>query len=1077
MLTPSQPGAEKSPSDKSPNPKRGSVWKIVLWGVAVLFVIAILLAVFFWTQRYSLIENYAKNLLREQGIEAELSITSLSREAVILRDVSLTYQSEPNQSEASPFFKAKRIEADYILKEAMNGRMKRLRLVEPFAKITLDEQFRIIDGWLPPRDQESDGAPITIPEYGLQIEDGEFDMVTPYGEPIISINADIKETDQFVATLLLKPSSYQYHDWTTEGSARLDMKVDGNNKDIDGLIKIDSLAGEGLVVSEATLSIVGPLTVNTQLPIDIDTLDMDFNGRITGAAELIENRVFSLDTSEFDWSGAIMRRTQSRVSPHVEGQLGLATEKFSILNKGRAKELAQLLTLSEPLLKTPIAQHFSPSLTATLENLLEQSAIDTRADINFDGETASIALVAPFRTQRNNQTLEVWPSADVPLYVWNHSDKAMKLAFNANLNSPVPLALTNARMGAVSSNAWQLQGVTQFSGQMATKASWRVKADGEATRLAPFKANLNYVSNEKTRRLMVQGGIDFDGRLPMGYVEKLVTRGRVDLNLAPLGQNGLSLNYTPSDPIMTLSKLTNDTDWILKDVSFKLAPKASKAGPHFATQGLDKAKIAAGLETVSFSAFHKTEDNNFAIQADNVVADGALNFTKAVQDWTLDFQSAHMTSDTLPMSGTKAYIPTGSAAINYTTDALNFDFETPSLNVSLLQGSAEGLAVKAKGTPDDFWIEHSGGVIETDMADIPQWPVTGRAHYTTSGISGHAEAVVPRANNAIVKSDYHYFEGAGRAQVNLESLVFKPRGFQPQDLIPALRGKITSVEGVVAATVNLTFADGALEQSDGILDLTNMNFSTPPGPVKGLNTQIKLSSLLPFQSQGVQTLTLEEFNPGIALKGGAAEYELLPEGVRITSARWPLGEGAFALDPFTWSYGALQNRVVMRLDDIPINELLKTFGNEKIEATGIARGEFPVVVEGIKVTVDKGFIEAKDGGTIRYNPDEGTAVTYSQEQALDIIRRQDTAEYRNLARDAMREFKYRELRASVDGPLDGDVELAVVFDGTNKKVLNGQPFEFDIEVQGELFNILRSFNSNAHLQSQLRKQAQDLAAE
>ena len=67
----------------------------------------------------------------------------------------------------------------------------------------------------------------------------------------------------------------------------------------------------------------------------------------------------------------------------------------------------------------------------------------------------------------------------------------------------------------------------------------------------------------------------------------------------------------------------------------------------------------------------------------------------------------------------------------------------------------------------------------------------------------------------------------------------------------------------------------------------------------------------------------------------------------------------------------------------------------------------------------------------------------------------------------MREFQYRELSAAIDGPLDGSLAVGLVFDGSNAKVLNGQPFRFDIKLRGELFNIARSFNSNAQIKTQI----------
>ena len=41
------------------------------------------------------------------------------------------------------------------------------------------------------------------------------------------------------------------------------------------------------------------------------------------------------------------------------------------------------------------------------------------------------------------------------------------------------------------------------------------------------------------------------------------------------------------------------------------------------------------------------------------------------------------------------------------------------------------------------------------------------------------------------------------------------------------------------------------------------------------------------------------------------------------------------------------------------------------------------------------------------------------------------------------------------------------FTGKNDEVLFGVPFAFDVSVEGELFNIARSFNTNATIKSQV----------
>jgi hypothetical protein len=214
---------------------------------------------------------------------------------------------------------------------------------------------------------------------------------------------------------------------------------------------------------------------------------------------------------------------------------------------------------------------------------------------------------------------------------------------------------------------------------------------------------------------------------------------------------------------------------------------------------------------------------------------------------------------------------------------------------------------------------------------------------------------------------------------------------------------------------------------------------------------------------------MKRFNPGFPLENGVLTFTLVPDGVKVDAAEWPIGNGAFALDPFTWIYAAEENRVTMRVKDIALSDFLNNFSNKRLQATGNVVGVFPIVVRGVDVLIEKGRVSVPDGGLIKYDPGPGVPV-YSESDAIEIFRQRNSSEYAALAQDALREFHYRLLSVSMDGPLNGDVEIGLIFDGSNKKVLNGQPFRFDITVNGELINIARSFNSNAQLKSEILRQ-------
>ncbi|MEL7231802.1 MAG: YdbH domain-containing protein, partial [Pseudomonadota bacterium] len=196
------------------------------------------------------------------------------------------------------------------------------------------------------------------------------------------------------------------------------------------------------------------------------------------------------------------------------------------------------------------------------------------------------------------------------------------------------------------------------------------------------------------------------------------------------------------------------------------------------------------------------------------------------------------------------------------------------------------------------------------------------------------------------------------------------------------------------------------------------------------------------------------FDPGIPLRDGRFLYALVENGVQVIDAAWPLGEGQITIDPFTWAYSAAENQVILRVSGVEVGEFLKDFGEGRLSATGTLEGRIPVIVRGIEVLVQGGRLDVPGGGLIRYRGDDALIEKIPNQYAADAIK-------------ALEDFKYDSLFAEIDGPLGGEIKVGLAFTGNNKDVLFGVPFAFDMSVEGELFNIARSFNTNATIKSQI----------
>jgi len=395
-------------------------------------------------------------------------------------------------------------------------------------------------------------------------------------------------------------------------------------------------------------------------------------------------------------------------------------------------------------------------------------------------------------------------------------------------------------------------------------------------------------------------------------------------------------------------------------------------------------------------------------------------------------------------------------------------------NVKTQLVTAENLAIDASGSPDTFTLNYTPGLENLGQVKfigeaLPQLPMTGIVYYADGAFTGKARTNLPFSADTPIDVTYRFQDGAGTADVDILELRFTPDGLQPQSLVKALRGKIADVSGLVSAQIKLAFAADQPLQSSGTAQLKSMTFGTLPGPLSDVNTQLSFSSFFPLQSQGRQTLTVSKFDPGFPLEDGVIEFELIPDGVKVYNARWPMGSGAISLEPFDWLYSAAENRVVMRVEKVSLGEFLNDVGGGALEATGDIEGALPIVLAGVDVKVDNGYLTVKNGGIIKYKSDQiDSAADYAQNDN-DAVQALREHRYRDAVFQALQEFQYRSLTVKMDGPLDGAIEVGMEFDGSNKDVLNNQPFRFNINVEGELLNIIRSFNTNDQIKSELAR--------
>lgn len=305
--------------------------------------------------------------------------------------------------------------------------------------------------------------------------------------------------------------------------------------------------------------------------------------------------------------------------------------------------------------------------------------------------------------------------------------------------------------------------------------------------------------------------------------------------------------------------------------------------------------------------------------------------------------------------------------------------------------------------------------------------------------------------------------GSGSADLAVPGIEFAEKGLQPDDLTRLTVGVVANVVGTVTGEGRIRWnAQGVT--SDGVFRTGNTDLAAALGPVTGIATEIRFTDLLNLQSAPGQVATIKTINTGIVVSDGVIRYQTLPDArVSVESGRWPFAGGSLVLEPTLLDFSeARERRMTLSVTGMEAAKFLTQFEFDNLNATGTFDGRMPMVFD-----VDGGRIE---DGRLTVRPGGGT-IAYMGE-----VSKEDLGVWGNLAFQALRSLRYRDLELVMNGPLSGemvtDLRFAGVGQGAGAKRnfildrLQRLPFVFNVRIRAPfrgLFDSARSFYDPSRL--------------
>jgi hypothetical protein len=301
--------------------------------------------------------------------------------------------------------------------------------------------------------------------------------------------------------------------------------------------------------------------------------------------------------------------------------------------------------------------------------------------------------------------------------------------------------------------------------------------------------------------------------------------------------------------------------------------------------------------------------------------------------------------------------------------------------------------------------------------------------------------------------------GQGRATIALAPVAFGPE-LQPDDLTPIAAGLVSEVTGRLALDGDVTWSRADVT-SDLALLIDQLGFSTGPARLEQVNGVVRLDSIWPPTTPPGQQLAIGLLDLGLPLTAGIATFQL-QAGPRLEVAQlqWDLAGGTARAEPFSLGSPLQALDVTLRAERLDLGRLLALTRLDGLSGEGSLDGVLPLHVADGAAIMEGGKLAATGPGVLRYDAEAAPAALRAGGEGVDLLLQ------------ALENFHYEALEITLDGRTDAAMDIALHIAGANPDLYDGHPVEFNLDLEGELANILRQGIASWQIPERIRERMQ-----
>ncbi len=307
--------------------------------------------------------------------------------------------------------------------------------------------------------------------------------------------------------------------------------------------------------------------------------------------------------------------------------------------------------------------------------------------------------------------------------------------------------------------------------------------------------------------------------------------------------------------------------------------------------------------------------------------------------------------------------------------------------------------------------------------------------------------------------------GAGTLAFRLAPVTFTPGARQPATLFPVLAGlPIEAAGGTVSVQGRLGWGPGASSEAE--LRLQDGAVAVPGLAADRIAATLRATSLLPLVLPAGQRVTVGALDIGLPMTDGELVFGLTQgQQVEVSALGFDWAGGRLSARPFAARFGAAEQAITLRAENIDLAELLAAAPVEHLAVTGRLSGDVPVRLVGDTIVIDHAELESNGPGTIQYAP-----------PAEPVAVGEDASGGVALLLDAVRNFHYDSLTLILSGQTGRTLQVGFRLRGANPDLYGGYPIALNVNVSGALDRILRQSLATTRFGREVEDYYRDRAA-